>query len=46
MRNYGTDLDRFLVKLAEYTPEAIDWIVVRQPRTPPQIVRRADIDLH
>ncbi len=45
MRNYGTDLDRFLVKLAEHTPETMDWIVVRQPRTPPQIIRRADIDL-
>ncbi|MFT7649267.1 MAG: hypothetical protein ACI8Y4_004028 [Candidatus Poriferisodalaceae bacterium] len=46
MRNYGTELDRFLVKLAEHTPEATDWIVVRQPRIPPQIIRRADIDLH
>ena len=37
--------ERFFVKLAFYAPPKGDWIVVRLPRKPAQIIDRGEFDI-
>ena len=43
-RKPGTELDRFFVKLAFYAEPKSNWIVLRLPRRPAQLIDRADVD--
>ena len=43
--NAGERLDRLFVKLAFYTPPKDDWVVVRLPRKPAQIIDRGEFDI-